>query len=317
MLIHVGYHKAASTVLQDQIFGRPDGIFLPPDEPRHALVQRFVVPQPMCFDADGARAHYEAVRRRAEAEGRVFVLSHERFSGYPPSGGFDSTIIADRLRRSFPEARILIVLREQRASILSMYSQYVTDGGELSLRDYLTPREPFLKRMPAFSAEFYRYHRLVGLYRRLFGEDRVLCLVFEAFVRDPGAVLGRLYRFVGHDVAPPLTRTQNVKRAASFQVLQRHVNRALSMNELSPGRGLPLGNARRRFGSLSRHLSPRLSAGLDARLEAGMKRLIETRFADSFGESNSRLSEMIGINLGDYGYQMKAVRTDETCVQRH
>lgn len=306
MLVHIGYHKAASTVLQDQIFGGANGIFLPPAEPRHVLVQRFVVPQPMCFDAAEARAHYDPIRRQAEAEGRVFVLSHERFSGYPPSGGFDSTIIADRLRRSFPEAKILIVLREQRASILSMYSQYVTDGGDLSLGDYLTPREPYLKRAPGFSVEFYRYHRLVNLYRRLFGAENVLCLVFEEFARDPAGSLARLFRFLGHDVAPPQTRTQNAKRPASFQVLQRRVNSWFSQNELSPGRGLPLAQARRRFGGLSRHLAPRLTAGLDARLESRMKRLIATRFADSFGESNSALSEMMGIDLGNYGYQMKA-----------
>jgi hypothetical protein len=316
MLVHIGYHKAASTVLQDQLFGPAEGIFLPPAEPRHALVQRFVVPQPMCFDTAETRAHYDPIRRRAEAEGRVFVLSHERFSGYPPSGGFDSTIIADRLQRSFPEAQILIVLREQQASILSMYSQYVTDGGDLSLRDYLTPREPFLKRMPGFSPEFYRYHRLVDLYRRLFGAERVLCLVFEEFARDPAGSLARLYRFLGYDIDPPQTRTQNAKRPATFQVLQRQVNRRFSMNELSPGRGMPLANARRRFGGLSRHLGLRLTAGLDARLEARMKRLIENRFADNFGESNSALSEMMGINLGDYGYQMKAGDLDRTGAQR-
>ncbi|HRO15916.1 MAG TPA: sulfotransferase, partial [Paracoccus sp. (in: a-proteobacteria)] len=244
------------------------------------------------------------------AEGRVFVLSHERFSGYPPSGGFDSTIVAGRLNRSFPDARILIVLREQRASILSMYSQYVTDGGELSLRDYLTPREPFLKRMPGFSPEFYRYDRLVGHYRALFGAERVLCLVFEEFARDPAGVLARLYRFVGHDGPPPPTRTQNAKRPAAFQVLQRQVNRRLSMSELSPGRGLPLANARRRFGALSRHFNPRLTAGLDSLLEKRMKRLIESRFAGSFAESNCRLSEMIGQDLARYGYQMKDIDPD-------
>lgn len=316
MLVHIGYHKAASTVLQDQIFDQAGGIFLPPSEPRHALVQRFVVPQPMCFDAAEARAHYDPIRRGAEANGQVFVLSHERFSGYPPSGGFDSTIIADRLRRSFPESKILIVLREQRASILSMYSQYVTDGGDLSLRDYLTPREPFLKRMPGFSSEFYRYHRLVGLYRRLFGAEQVMCLVFEEFVRDPAGVLARLYRFLGCEITPPQTRTLNAKRPAAFQVLQRQVNRRFSMNELSPGRGLPLANARRRFGGLSRHLSPQLTAGLDARLENRMKRLIESQFADSFGESNFTLSEMMGINLGDYGYQIRVGVPDETDAQR-
>lgn len=315
MLIHIGYHKAASTVLQDQIFGLKDGIFAPPDEPRHALVHRFVVPQPMCFDADAARVHYDPDRGRADADGRVFVLSHERFSGYPPAGGFDSTIIADRLQRSFPDARILMVVREQRASILSMYSQYVTDGGDLSLRDYLTPREPYLKRMPGFSPEFYRYDRLLSHYRELFGATRVLCLPVEEFARDPTGFLARLYRFVGHDGPPPPTGSQNVKRSAAFQILQRHVNR-LSMNELSPGRGFPLGSARRRFGGLSRHLGPKLTSNIDSRLEARMKRVIAHRFAGHFADSNSRLSEMIGFDLADYGYESRDSDADGNSAQQ-
>lgn len=303
MLIHVGYHKAASTVLQDQLFADPGGAFLPPPEPRHALVQRFVVPQPMCFNAAAATRHYTPLLDRAAEQGRVPVLSHERFSGYPPSGGFDSTIIADRLHRCFPQARILIVVREQRASILSMYSQYVSDGGDLSLRDYLSPREPFLKRMPGFSEEFYRYHRLVQRYRALFGADRVLCLPFEEFARSPGPTLQRIMGFVGREAPPPVTRTQNAKRAASFQLAQRQVNRWLSANELSPGRSVALGGFRRRFGALSGRLDPRWTAALDRRLERRMTALVRARFAGRFAQSNSILSELIGFDLPQYGYQ--------------
>ena len=61
------------------------------------------------------------------------MVSFPRLSGHPYSGGYDSRMIADRVAEVFPEARILIVIREQRSMIVSTYKQYVNAGGEARL----------------------------------------------------------------------------------------------------------------------------------------------------------------------------------------
>lgn len=303
-LIHIGYHKAASTVLQDQFFTDPSSPFRVPPEPRHMLVQRFVVPQPMTFDVGAAQAHYAEILQQAEQQGQTAVLSHERFSGYPPSGGFDCTIIANRLQRTFPQARILIVVREQVGNIFSMYSQYITDGGDMSLKDYLARPQPFLKRVPVFSEEFYRYHRLLSLYRQKFGADRVLCLPFEQLVKQPDEFVGQIYDFAGQPRKPHTFRRQNAKRSATFQVLQRLVNQRLSGNELIQRRRSAPNRVHRQFGAVSRYLGPRMTGWLDRALEDRMQRFIAAEFQGDFAESNAILSQMIGRDLGDFGYQM-------------
>ena len=102
------------------------------------------------------------------------VLSHERLSGYPHSGGFDSRAIAERLATVLPGARILIVVREQRSMIHSNYHQYVRDGGACPLHRYLQPPQPSMRRMPGFAAEFFAYDRLVETYRSHFGDGERL-----------------------------------------------------------------------------------------------------------------------------------------------
>ena len=305
MLLHIGYHKAASTVLQDQMFFAPDGCFLAPvAEPRHILVERFVLPQPMSFDPVRTRHHYRDLRRRADAAGRTFVLSHERFSGYPPSGGFDSSIIAARLHRTFPDARVLIVVREQLASIYSMYLQYITDGGGMTLTEYLRPPQRYFKRAPGFSVEFYRYHRLVGLYRQLFGADRVLCLPFELLPADPAAFQARIYRFLGQPARINALPSQNSGRPPSFQLIQRLVNRHFGYSELNRVRhrspeGLP-----RRFGSVSRFWTAGLTGWADRLLERRMKALIQQNFDGEFEESNAALAQMMDYDIEGFGYQL-------------
>ena len=87
--------------------------------------------------------------------------------------------LAERLRATFPEARILLVFREQRALIRSMYSQHITDGGVESLGRFLDTPEPRLGRKPSFNLAVYEFDRLIALYRQLFGPDQVLALPVE------------------------------------------------------------------------------------------------------------------------------------------
>jgi hypothetical protein len=312
LLIHIGYHKSASTVLQDQVFAR-DGspcFMLHPHEPRHRLVERFVVPAPLAFDSTSTRRSYRPFLEQARSERRTAVLSHERFSGYPPSGGYDSTIIADRLHRTFPEAKILMVFREQFASIISMYLQYITDGGHLSLRDYLYRPQRFLKRMPVFATDFYCYDRLYFHYCELFGAGNVLALPFEQLESDPPGFLNRIAEFAQVPLGEIKLQRQNVARSSSYQILlQRHVNRMLGGSELMRGGVLSLPRVQRRIGNLGCSLRP-LLASLDRRFEKNMRAYLEQRYIGLFAESNARLDHMIGEDLAQYGYQMAAEHHD-------
>ena len=303
VLLHLGYHKTGSTALQEQLFAKEETGYALPDEPRIDLIDRFVLPGPFEFDSAAVRAHYAPFLERTRKSGRTAVLSHERFSGYPPSGGFDAPLLASRLHETFPEARILIVVREQLSSIASMYLQYITDGGDRRLKDYLSPHGRYLKRSPGFSPCFYRYDRLVTHYRRLFGEDRVLVVAHETLIGDPQSVVDAISTFCGQTPRPFRFARQNESRPASFQAIQRLVNRYIAPTEFNRTALIPHAGFAKRFGYLSRYVPRGLTRALDARIMAGIRYRVSQSFEGEFAASNRRLARMTGLDLAALGYQ--------------
>jgi hypothetical protein len=123
--------------------------------------------------------------------GLLPVVSNERLSGHPSSGGYDSKEIADRLAAVFPEGKVLIVIREQRSVIQSVYKQYVLAGGPSPFGRFVdAPADP-ADRVPAFDFRFYEYHHLIRHYQDRFGGGSVRVLAYETFVQDPAEFVRR------------------------------------------------------------------------------------------------------------------------------
>ena len=104
-----------------------------------ALWSSFVEVDPFAWSPSKARETFETGIRDAVERGLVPVLSAERLSGNPDSGGYDSVHVAEYLAATFPEARVLIVIREQADMLVSGYERYVRNGGPGTLRQYGSP----------------------------------------------------------------------------------------------------------------------------------------------------------------------------------
>ena len=73
------------------------------EEPRGNPVRRFVDDDPLDFDAAATAGRDRADARAMRGRGLLPVVSIERLSGHPFSGGYDCKEIADRLVAVFPE----------------------------------------------------------------------------------------------------------------------------------------------------------------------------------------------------------------------
>lgn len=310
-LVHIGYHKTGSSLLQGAFFGGEGGGFALPETPRHHLVEVFVRPPPFCFKVNDALADYGAFLDTARAAGKVPVISHERFSGYPGSGGFDSPLIANRLAETFPGARVLIVVREQLASIRSMYSQYITDGGSLSFEDFVSRPDPEIHRMPGFQPEFYFYDNLVRAYWDRFGRDNVLVLPYEMLRGDRSGFSARICAFAGVNPVEIPDETVNSARAPLMQAAQRQVNRWFSDNQLSRQPVVRIRRVHKGF-ARAKPVFTRLSPpALDHWLANNLRAKINRKFRGMFAASNRHLGEMIGTDLSTYGYEVgSGIETD-------
>ncbi len=305
ILLHIGYHKTGSSFLQRTLFDDGDRGFVRLGGERK-LINRHLIATNSFHEAPTEiveKIAGEAVA--AAAGGKILVVSHERLSGYPASGGYDSRLIADRLQGSFPRARVLIVIREQKSFLRSMYSQYVTDGGDLSLQRFLNPPEPHLSRVPGWDFDFLAYDRLIRHYREVFSPERVLVLPFELLTREPDRFVGDIIGFCGHQPDPPAPESSGVvnpKRPLTLQFVTRMINRYLVRSQLSNRGFVPQPAARAALGRMApvfNLLSPRF---LDRILDRRIRHTIEIAAADRYAESNRMTAALIGHDLSLYGY---------------
>lgn len=306
ILLHIGMHKTGSTWLQNDIFASAaHGFTTATGAPRHGLVADFVTPDAFHYDAQAVREAYSDHHCDAAENDLTLVLSHERFSGYPSSGGHDRRLIADRLFATFPEARVLIVLREQRALIRSMYSQHITDGGTGSIKQFLDTPEPALGRRPGFRLSFYEFDRTIAYYRSIFGSDRVLALPFEMLSENPVGFVGEIQNFCSiarTDVGA--VKRVNERRPLVMQLVQRPLNALFFHNELSPGALFHISRFAKRYGRTRKLFEAITPAWLEKSMQAKLKRTIDRHVGDYYVESNRKTEQLIGRSLAGYGYPL-------------
>jgi len=304
LLIHIGYHKTASSFLQQSLFGSAEAGFRRCVDDRTLVNTQIAATNSFYTVEDWVTREVADQAERASDQGLTLVMSHERLSGYPASGGYDSKLIADRLGDCFPGARILIVIREQRSFIRSMYSQYVTDGGDQSLERFLEPPEPHLRRVPGWDFLFLEYDRLIAHYQSLFGSENVLVLPFEHLRADADDFVLRIVRFGGRsDAVPPVERDAvNRKRPLTLQWVTRLANRNLVHSQLSPHGPAPASLARPILLRLARPFEALTPSIVEAQLAHRIEGVVEEAVGTRFTESNQRTSELIGWDLARLGY---------------
>jgi hypothetical protein len=189
-LIHIGFPKGASKLLQLWFEGHP----------QLAFCQWGIAGFRSALDiVDAANEPPRDIRYR--------VTSAEGLSAPPPKSGsarvdykLPSLPVRELqanacglLASLSPHAHILIVTRGFRSMILSSYSQYVRSGGSDDI-------ETLLQRPDTGSP--WHYDFVIGLYRQAFGDDKVLVLPYELLRDDREAFAGRIQDWLRLDRHP-------------------------------------------------------------------------------------------------------------------
>jgi hypothetical protein len=302
LLIHIGYHKTATSWLQQVIFSNCKLGFVSPWS-RGRIAKDIINVDAFRFDPVSVAPEYLADVQRISNKGCIAVLSHERLSGYPASGGFDSKLVADRLFDCFHQAKVLIVIREQKSAIRSWYTQYIRDGGGLSLRRFLKNTEIGLFRMPGFRRDFFEYDGLISYYQKLFSPRNVLVLPFELFAMSRKGFLDRLGLFLGIEFSEvPLVEKINPSATALHVVFGCLGNRFFSLNQLNKYAFVNSEFMRKSFWKIGEIASCRASLTVRNYFENNLRSEIGRFVGDYYQQSNKKTSALIGVKLDDFGY---------------
>lgn len=303
-LIHVGYVKTGSTWLQTRLFWARDGVFVPALD-RATLVDRLIRPSRLYYDDSLMKVDLERRLDSADRRGAIPLVSHERLSGAPISGGYDAYELAERLYGLMPNARVLIVIREQRSHLISIYQEYVNQGGACSLERFLHTHNRV--RFPSFDWRYLCYHFLISRYQELFGADSVHVLPFELLKRSSVGFVTSLADFL-HARLPCSLDPGVIRRSKSLWrvPLDRRLNFLFFRTDINPAAPFHWPSVRK----VSRLMEVVTETRGENWLRNRYRRYIDNVMPNDIAISNRRTEHIVHQDLRKLGYAHATRRLD-------
>jgi len=195
--IHIGDYKTGTTWMQKYGFKHSEIHYLgdPLNEAFDRLFRELVNTRDLTFNACFLKEKFQELieKEREKYPDKIIGVSREALTCEYAFNGEHGRRNAERLKNIFGEKiKIIYVIREQKSMVISMYSQYIKQGGTLSFKDFMfDPFETrgFLERL--------KYHKLIYIYNNLFGENNIHIAIFEEFKQNKKEFLRKVYEFIG------------------------------------------------------------------------------------------------------------------------
>lgn len=303
-LIHVGFSKALSTWLQEEFFKESNGYWVAMD-PWDTARNIINIPS-FHFEIEKIKSFLD-VKLTSNKELRP-VITSEALSGNMRHGGFDAENLAVRLRECFKDAKILIIFREQKKLIRSLYSEVVKWGIPYSLEHFIDVKPSLL--CPEYQHEYLYFDKLISFYQKLFGKENVLAIPFELFSEEPKTFINKINKHsqIDENKFQFLDNLNyNKKHNAKFGFINLNIQRHL--NYISLNNPYSIFNLNRDFKKLN------ISASLERRkklIPSILENHFENRFIQTidkmtkgvFKESNKRLQKLTPYDLRKWNYEL-------------
>jgi hypothetical protein len=204
LVYNVGFHKTGTTWMQNVLFKEKEIFNLINNSQRpwqDEFCRQIINHNQYDFNLQYCLTELEK-RKKSD---KVNVLSAERLSGHPMSGGYDVSQIADRLYQINAKAKIIITIREPKSFIISAYKQMVHEGYCGRFEDFLIENQ---WKLSGPSKGYFLQQEIVEIYKNRFGEKSVLTLDFDEFKNDKKSYLAKIQVF--------LNLKKNIGREESF-----------------------------------------------------------------------------------------------------
>lgn len=317
--IHVGYSKAASTTLQNQIFSiHPEIIYygyrtssasishLSEDFDQAEIkdfYDRIIYYSTVDYEREENEDYMQnialEIRNIAERKDAPIVLSNERLTNSRTS---DNGVKAKRLFSLFPEAKIIFVIRNQSDIIRSHYDMVPYHpslslpraGNEIriSFRKYI---ELLLARPHNTIIQSLNYKRAIDYYSQLFGKTNIKVFLFENFKQYPDIFIAELFSYLNISKAcnSKISKFRKDNSAGSHLHMPSAIKR---MASILPGEQIPK--------SVKRPLKTFIKALNVKKKPTKVPPDLRIIVDDYFRASNAELNDLLGLGLERYEYPL-------------
>lgn len=207
IIIHVGLHKTGTTFLQHEIFPKIENINI--IQPSHIWT---------------AKLH----------PSKINLVSDEGLSGLPFSDNTTENrfLLLNKIKLHFPNAKIIIGLREKNSLVLSLYKHHIKRGGMLPFNKWYTDE---------LNKDYLDFDKYINHIKSLF--DDVFIYHFEELKKDADTIIANMCRFMGVGVPLYENKKHNVGYIDEQIPIACFLNQFLSPNIV--GKSLWLSGSRR------------------------------------------------------------------------
>jgi hypothetical protein len=166
-ILHIGFPKTGTTWFFESYYKYVSGIYLPHPDTYLSDISKpsFVFP------------NYDKTKQ--------LVLHHPDLTGVKRfiwDEGIQREKIATNLKNNFPDATIIIFLRNQIDFLTSVYLYYVRKGGTYSAKKII---QLMINKELAFTLDYLKYDETLEVYMKLFGKENVHVYLYEEFCKQP------------------------------------------------------------------------------------------------------------------------------------
>ncbi|MBR9914821.1 MAG: hypothetical protein GYB32_08345 [Algicola sp.] len=295
-IIHIGYFKTGTTWFQQVFFPKVTNTVFS-NQANASLDDNLIITRPYDFSAE--KTSRDVHELFSEQHKDTLVLSRERLSGHPFTGGYDAKVIADRLKETFPSATIVIFIREQRQAIVSTYKEYVKRGGTAPFEKWIFTHE---RTIPSFQLDYFNYHKQINYYIKLFGKSHVKVYAYEDFKDNAKQFLKQFAEDLALEVdLSAFDFNKKVNKGFSTKSLNliRWSNQFSKNKNLNPYPAIKI--------PFLRFLIEKLCKTLDGmfynqRNTSFLKPKTLARINHLFGPSNHELNQLLDLDLESKGY---------------
>jgi len=307
--IHVGYPKNASTTFQTDIFPsfkntlylgrRYDSEKSFGTEDLTKAFYDLTMYDSIDCDLDSIKNTINTYIDSQPKKYEKLVISSEAFA----NNMVDRLIMAERLKELFPNAKILVIIREQMKALRSMYAFLVLQRGLninvsygrpsiASFEKWILEQEAFMGRSFITTLKYFEY---ISIYRNLFGNESVAVFLFEELVRSPDSFFKKIGEFCDEDLIANIaavkvpTRNKGLTSRATAYYRIRATLPNVSLSKYIP---------KVVMAAWQNYLSKDIHSDKKEYLSPEL----EQKLSDIYIIGNRMLEKDINMDLSEYGY---------------
>ena len=220
LYFHIGFHKTGSTWLQTYLFSNKEYFNLMNNfsQPWDDEILSYLV---KCHLSDFDPNYLQDLVLSRVNKNKINIISAERLSGHPSSGGFDSDSISKKIYLSFPDAKIIVVSRDYDSFKISAYKQVVKEG---YLGEFINFNDNAAWKKSSPSDFYFNHDNIIKIYKNRF--DNVLELSFDKLRKDKSSFLELISKFCERKIKiqnseKMLNKTYTNKRIRALRFLNK------------------------------------------------------------------------------------------------